>query len=377
MDIGDRVKKGQPLATLFAPELLEDYATKKATVVLGQERIAVAKEGVKVAEGTMKTAEARLKQTRSALAKVQAEVQRWDSEVRRLKQEVDRGVVDAKVLIESRNRLESSTAERDAAKATIEQAEAELLTKRAALSKAKLDVRLTEADLKVAESDQKRLAAWVGYLTLSAPFDGVIVARNANTFDLVQPAQGASPIYVVDRTDIVRVFVDIPEENARYVHIGSKSSVLAKAYRDEPIPASVTRTSWALNLKSRTLRVEMDLPNPASQLLPGMYAYGKVFIEHTGVRALPMAAVTRSDDQTYCWTYENGHAVRTPIETGLSDGHWIEVIGRRVPASGAAAAKDKLWTPIDGSEQVILGDLPNLQDGGPVQVAPARAGGNS
>ena len=141
------------------------------------------------------------------------------------------------------------------------------------------------------------------YLTLTAPFDGVITARNANTFDFVLPTTGdptamlpspptsrpaaAAPIYVVDRTDIVRIFVDIPEQDANYVHVGSKATVLAKAYRDEPIPGTVTRTSWALNMKSRTLRAEIDLPNPGSQLLPGMYAYVKVIIERPGVRALP------------------------------------------------------------------------------------------
>src|SRR3954453_16865171 len=146
------------------------------------------------------------------------------------------------------------------------------------------------------------MEAWVGYLTLTAPFDGVIVARNANTFDFVLPSAGdptadarspylspssvAAPIYVVDRTDIVRIFVDIPEQDANYVQVGSKATVLARAYRDEPIPGAVTRTSWALNIKSRTLRAEIDLPNPGSQLLPGTYAYAKVIIERAGARAL-------------------------------------------------------------------------------------------
>ena len=120
--------------------------------------------------------------------------------------------------------------------------------------------------------------AWVDYLTLTAPFDGVIAARNANTFDFVLPTTGdptallplpdispggaAAPIYVVDRLDIVRIFVDIPERDANFVHVGTKASVLAKAFRDTEIPATVTRTSWALNMKSRTLRAEIDLPNP-------------------------------------------------------------------------------------------------------------------
>ena len=184
----------------------------------------------------------------------------------------------------------------------------------------------------MAESEARRLKAWVGYLTLAAPFDGVIVARNANTFDFVLPATGdptamerspylshsgaAAPIYVVDRTDVVRIFVDIPEQDANYVHIGTKATVLVQAYRDEPIPGTVTRTSWALNVKSRTLRAEIDLPNPGSQLLPGMYAYAEVIIERPGVRALPLAALTYRGDQAFCWKYENGKAVRTEIRDG-------------------------------------------------------------
>ena len=65
--------------------------------------------------------------------------------------------------------------------------------------------------------------------------------------------------------------------------------MLAKAYRDEPIPGTVTRTGLGLNMKSRTLRAEIDLPNPGGQLLPGIYAYVNLIIERPGVRALPAA----------------------------------------------------------------------------------------
>ena len=61
-------------------------------------------------------------------------------------------------------------------------------------------------------------------------------------------------------------------------------------------------------------------------------------------------------------------------ETGVSDGEWIEVTNRRVPGSEAASTGDDPWTPIDGTEQVILGDLSILTDGAPVEVAPATKG---
>jgi multidrug efflux pump subunit AcrA (membrane-fusion protein) len=383
VDIGDKVKKGDTLATLFVPELVEDLGTKNATVELDKQKIELALKVVKVAEADVKSAQANLAEAKAILDKYEAMVERWDSEVKRLSNEVTRGVVDPQVLLESTNQLKSSTAAREAAKATILKAEADLLSREAALAKAKVDVDVARADLSVAVSEAKRLEAWVGYLKLPAPFDGVIVARNANTFDFVLPATGdptameraphlspdnAAPIYVVDRTDIVRIFVDIPEQDANYVHVGTKASVLAKAYRDRSIAATVTRTSWALNVKSRTLRAEIDLPNPKSQLLPGMYAYAKVIIERPGVRTLPVNALTYAGDKTYCWTYENGKAVRTEIQTGVSDGKWIEVTNLAVPP----VAKDsEPWAPVNGSEQVILGDLSILMDGSPVEVARA------
>jgi HlyD family secretion protein len=394
VDIGDKVKKDDVLATLFVPELVEDHGTKKATVVLEQERIALANEVVDVARANVQAAEARVEEARAELAGWQAEVQRWDSETKRLQQEVARAVVSPQDLLQATDRWKASIAARQAASATVMKEDDELLARRATLSKAEVGVRVAEADLKVAQSEEKRLKAWVDYLVLPAPYDGVIVSRNANTFDFVLPAKGdpsalgqapylspsgnAAPIYVVDRVDIVRIFVDIPEQHANYVHIGSKATVLVRAYRDQPIPGAVTRTSWALNIKSRTLRAEIDLRNPDSQILPGMYAYSKVLIERPGVRALPVSALMHIEKtilhvgvKTFCWMYDDGHAKRIELETGLSDGEWIEVTNRRVPGSEAASTADLPWTPIDGTEQIILGDLSILADGSPVKVAPA------
>jgi multidrug efflux pump subunit AcrA (membrane-fusion protein) len=408
VDIGDTVKKDQPLAYLFVPELVEDHGTKQATVVLDRERVELALKVVKVAEADVDAAEARLEETRAELASDQTEAERWDSERKRLQGEVDRGVVTPQVLLEATDRWKQSLASRDAAKATVLKADAELLSRRAALSQAKVDVQVAEAALKVAQSEERRLKAWVDYLTLPAPFDGVIVARNANTFDFVlpttgdptalqrspylSPSGGAAPIYVVDRTDVVRVFVEIPEQYANYVQPGTKASVLVRAYRDQPIPAAVTRTAWALNLKSRTLRAEIDLENsstprpykdlgshqPAnggssqtgSRLLPGMYAYGKVIIERPGVRALPVSALMHVGEKTFCWKYKDGHAHRLEIQTGLNDGKWIEVTQYQLPAADGLGH----WTPIDDKDPMILGDLSLLTEGAPVEVARATDG---
>jgi HlyD family secretion protein len=236
VDIGDKVKKGDVLALLFVPELVEDCETKHRTVKLDEEKVEWALKVVKVAEADVEAAKARVEEAEALVEKYKSDVDRWDSEVKRLQREVNRGVVDPQVLLESQNQHRMSAASWKAAVATVKKAKAQLLSEEAALQKAIIDVEVKRRDVAVADSDAKRMDAWVGYLKLISPFDGVITARNANTWDFVLPATGdpstdrlsphlspgkAAPIYMVDRTDIVRVFVDIPEADANYVQIGT------------------------------------------------------------------------------------------------------------------------------------------------------------
>ncbi len=383
VDIGDKVQKGDVLADLFVPEMLEHWETTKATVLYDQERVRLARKDVLVAIAVVKAAKARLEEAKSILGKYEAEVERWTVQVKRLANEVKRQVVAPQVLLESENELNADIAARDAAKASIAKAAADLEADEAALERAEVNVAVASANLRVADSEAKRLEAWVGYLKLLAPFDGVIVARNANTWDFVLPNTGdptaeehaphlspgdkAAPIYVVDRTDIVRVYVDIPERDANYVQIGSEARVKIWAYRDEWIPATVTRISWALNTQSRTMRAEIDLPNSGSKILPGMYAYGKLVLERTDVRSIPKSALTYAGGKSFVWRYENGRALRTEVQTGVEDGDWIEITHRHIKTKSLGGEH---WGPFDSSEQVLLGSkLSTLTEGVRVRLA--------
>ena len=119
VDIGDKVKKGDALANLFVPELVEDHGTKKATVVLDRERIWLARAIVKVATADVEAAQARLEEARAELAGCRAEAERWDSETKRLEKERERGVVSPQAALQTTNRWKASVALRDAAAATV------------------------------------------------------------------------------------------------------------------------------------------------------------------------------------------------------------------------------------------------------------------
>lgn len=383
VDIGDKVRKGDVLADLFVPELREEWESKKATVEYDEEAVRLAVKDVEVADARVRAARARLEEAQSILGKYEAEVVRWDVQVKRLAREVERGVLAPQILLESQNELKADIAARDAAKSTIAKAAAELEADEVTLERAKVAVAAARAELAMARSEAKRIEAMVGYLKLFAPFDGIIVARNANTWDFVLPRTGdpsaesrspdlspgsqAAPIYVVDRTDIVRIFVDIPERDANHVRVGSKARVKLWAYRDEWFPASVTRLSWALNVKSRTMRAEIDIPNPGGQILPGMYAYGKVVVERPNVRSVPKSAVVHAGGKAFIWRYQGHHAARTEVETGVADADWVELTNLRIKEG---SADDEGWKAIDGSEDVLIGHkLSILTDGARVRLS--------
>jgi multidrug efflux pump subunit AcrA (membrane-fusion protein) len=383
VDIGDRVQKGDVLADLFVPELREQAGTKNAAVEYDKERVRLAKKDVEVAAARVKAAKARLEEARAILAKYEAEVERWEIQVARLAREVERQVVAPQILLESKNELKADVAARDAAKATIEKAAADLEAEQAALERAEVNVGVALAALAMAESEAKRLAALVGYLKLFAPYDGIVVARNANTWDFVLPRTGdptaemrspdlspgekAAPIYVIERTDIIRIYVDIPERDADHVQVGSEARVKLWAYRDEWLPATVTRLAWSLNVRSRTMRAEIDLANPGGQVRPGMYAYGKVVVVRPDVRALPKSALTHAGGKSFIWRYVDGRAVRTEVQTGIEDGRWVEVTARHIDTK--SDDDDDRWAAIDGSEQVLVGSqLSVLTEGAPVRV---------
>jgi RND family efflux transporter MFP subunit len=367
VDIGQEVKKDELLVDIFVPELDEEHQRKMAQVELDKRLVEQSQQLVVVAESNVQMAIAQLAEAKANVGKYQAEVMRWESELKRLTQMVAEKVVDRQILTETQRQYDSAKAARDAAQATVAAREADRVTSQANLGKTKIDVETAKAQVKVAEADERMAAAMLAYTKVTAPYDGVVTVRNANTGDYVQAVTGdkstanPSAIFVVARTDILRIFVDVPEAYARYVEKGTKAVVRADALSGLQIPAAVTRTSWAIRQDNRTLRAEIDLSvKQYDGLRPGMYVFAKVFVERPHVYALPQRALLVSGNQTYCYLLRGGKGVKTSVETGVDDGTWVEV---RKMKTG------KTWQNVIGNEDVILGDLSELTNGQKVTLA--------
>jgi len=325
IDIGDSVHRGQVLAELDVPEMEVELKQKEAAV---------------------RQANAQVQQTRAAVLTAQAQVERAKSQSERLARIGQGGVLDRESVEEARLGYQAAQAN---------------------LEKARADVAVAETQVEGAKANRDYARTMLQYTQVRAPFGGVVTQRNVNTGDFVQPAASGAkgrPLFVVDQIDPVRVFVNVPGADASWVHNGDPVSLRLHGAGGELFKGRVTRNARSLDPQTRTLRTEIDMPNPGHKLLPGMYVQATILVEHANVWTLPAAAVMTEGDQTFCYRVENGKAIRTGLQVGLSGGGLVEVLKRQSRAG--SPGREEQWEEITGQEEVVAGDLDALSDGQPV-----------
>src|SRR5579863_1998266 len=131
-----------------------------------------------------------------------------------------------------------------------------------------------QANVQAATAAVSRLEQMQGFEKIVAPFDGIITERKTDFGDLVNSGNAGAghELFRISQNDTVRVFVTVPEEFASLVKVGTKASLDVVSLPNRRFAASVTRTADSIDVTSRTLTVELDVPNPSGQLLPGAYA---------------------------------------------------------------------------------------------------------
>jgi HlyD family secretion protein len=376
VDIGQEVHKGDVLAEIFVPELNERHQQMVEQVKLDEQLVEQARQLVTVAERNVENAEAQLAEAKANMGKYEADIVRWQSEVERLTRMVQERVVDKDILTETQRQLASAAAAKTAAGATVSARNADRRMAEASLGKARIDVKTAEAKVKVAQAEERTAAALLAYTKVTAPYDGVVTVRNANTGDYVQAVTGdkstmnPSAIFVVEHADTLRIFLNVPEKYAAYVEQGkTKAAVHANALSGLEIPATVTRTSWAIRERTRTLWTEIDLTKKEYKgLRSGMYVNVTVFIHRPNVYTLPKESLEVKGNETYCYLLKDGKAVKTPVDTAISDGKWVEVEGMKI---------DDPWVKVSGEEEVIVGDISELTNGQAVKVVQSPTAGGS
>jgi RND family efflux transporter MFP subunit len=329
VDIGDKVDKGQVLAELYVPEMVADLRHKEAAIL---------------------QAKAQVLQAKANVLNAQAMLERAKSQYERLAK-LGQGALDKENIEEARLGYQAAQAGRD---------------------KAQADVAMADAQVEMAIAKRDQSKALLDYAKLRAPFAGVVTQRNINTGDFAQPAGLAvkgQPLFVISQIDPVRVFVNVPGADAPWITDGDPVTLQLQGAGGEVLRGKVTRNAGSLDPKSRTLRAEIDLPNPQGRLLPGMYVQATILVEHPNVWTLPASAVVPVGDQMLCYRVVDGKTIRTPLQIGLRSGDRVEVLKMQI-RSGSLGAEGR-WEDVSGQEEVVASDAATLQDGQPVHSTPA------
>ncbi len=135
-------------------------------------------------------------------------------------------------------------------------------------------VKEAQSNIAVADATVKRLSELQGFEKVTAPFSGVITARGYDAGALISSTDAAAgkPLFIVEQVDLLRVQVNVPQGFATDVRPGQTASLLVSNYPGHDFPGAVARSTGSIDPATRTLRVQVDVPNPEGKLLPGMYA---------------------------------------------------------------------------------------------------------
>ncbi len=352
VDIGAKVTKGQVLAVLSVPELDAEAEQKRAEIEESEAKLAQAKASQEVAEANLVSTQAKLTEVQAGTKRADADMARWQAEYKRVEQLFNERALTGSLMDETRNKLKASESAREEVHAQVKSAEAAVRQSKALLDKARSDVVAAAAGIKVARFDAERVQALREYAKVTAPYDGIVTHRHVDSGDLTEPGTQGQPLFVVARDDVVRITVGVPEMYATEVDDGDRVLVRLQALAGRDFEGKVTRTSWTLDAKNRTLRTEIDVPNPKRTLRPGLYAYATIVVEeHPDVLTVPSSALVRQGSETHCVAVNGGRAVRKKVVVGLDDGTKVEI------RSG-----------LDGSEPIVKAYGASLADGQAVSV---------
>jgi RND family efflux transporter MFP subunit len=220
-----------------------------------------------------------------------------------------------------------------------------------------LDAQVKQLEVALAQADTN-----LTYSYIRAPFAGYIAERNLDTGAYVTGA--ASSTSTMSRSmlslhdiDRVRVLIEVVEKDIPTIQIGQKAGLRAEAYPDRVFEGQVTRIVQALNRETRTMTVEIDLPNKDRRLKGGMFARVEVMVgTHRQAVQIPIDAVSRLEDTQYVFVVRDGKAQRVNVEIGVRNDNRVEIT-----------------KGLTGDETVIVSGKDLVHDGTPVQAQPMNA----
>lgn len=315
VDIGSHVKTGDVLAVLEVPEIQDELQKARAGVAAAEANVAAAQAGIQNAEAAAAIAHLSYQRINDVATKNKGLVPR---------QEVD----------------------------VAQSHDAEAL---AQLASAKSALQAAQESKSAAESEYARAGAMLQYATIRAPFNGIVTRRYANTGSMIQAGISsqtqAMPVVRLAQYEVLRLTLPVPVTDAAEIKDGQSVDVNV-ANPPRTIHGKIARFAGTVQISTRTMDTQVDVPNADGSLLPGMYAEVHLHLaDRAHAMSVPVDAVDglgTSVEQAY--VVRNGVVHLVQVTTGLQTANRLEIL------SGLKAG-----------DQVIVGRHTGLSEGEKVQ----------
>ena len=322
VDVGDRVRQGQLLATLEIPEMGDD-----------------------------------LKRADAAVVRSRAEVTRAQDELRRSESAHN-------IALLSFQRLSAVAEKRPGlvAQQEIDEAQSRELVSSAQVASARSALVVAQEQVNVNSADTNKVKTLMDYTRVTAPFTGVVTKRYADTGSMIQAGTAsqtqAMPVVRLSENSKLRLILPVPESAVPTVHIGQRVEVRVPAL-NRSFPGTVARFAEKVSMATRTMETEVDVPNPSLILIPGMYAEVNLTLDRRNrVLAIPIMAV----DLDNAGPGQNGsQAVLTGQVMIVTANNHVE--RRKVTLGIETANQVEIRSGLNEGDSVVLSGRNSLQPG--------------
>jgi len=215
------------------------------------------------------------------------------------------------------------------------------------------------------EASVRRYAALVSFEKVYAPFDGVIIARNTDIGDLINSGSSTAPrtdLFDMVQAGTLRVYVNVPEEYSQGVKVGqTEADIVLGEFPGKRFPGKLVRTADAINATTRTLLVEVDVPNPSGTLFSGSYAEVHLKIPaRNSTFLIPVNTLIFRSEKLQVGIVKNGKVTVTDVIPGHDFGNEIEIVNG-----------------LNADDQIVINPPDSLVSGQEVQIVNASLPGDS
>ncbi|HEY9680974.1 MAG TPA: efflux RND transporter periplasmic adaptor subunit [Oculatellaceae cyanobacterium] len=278
VNIGDKVKTGQLLAEIDTPELDQQVQAAASSAEQAGANLDNAREAYEKSQADAKTAAANVQ-------KAKTDLQFYTRELVRYKQLVQQGAV-------SQEDTDTRTQAFNSGQATLDAMEAAERSAKASVNSARAAVHVAQAALDAANAQHDQYAAMRSFRKVTALFDGIVTKRNVDAGALISAGSNSSNnlLFEIAKTDVLRVFVYVPEQYVSFIALNEHAKLSFQEYPTREFDGVVSNVSGGIDPASKTLQVEIHVPNADHKLLPGMYA--KVRFQAPSKIRLPIVPAT-------------------------------------------------------------------------------------